>query len=144
MSVRANCGISSFAAGFLSRMTAGNRASLRQLSCDVMTLMLCRVFFDPHLAYWPAFAIVAFVGRLGITGDEMRPSYRVLIAFIVIELLLGGIAAYLIFQLQTGAMSPTTSVAEASATITSTMGALMGALGGVMFVVFIVLRRKES
>ncbi len=77
-------------------------------------------------------------------GDDMRPSYRVLIAFIVIEIILGGIAAYLIFQLQTGAMTPTTSVAEASATITSTMGALMGALGGVMLVVFIVLRRKES
>lgn len=80
----------------------------------------------------------------GIMGDDMRPSYRVLIAAIVIEIILGGIAAYLIFQLQTGAMTPTTSVAEASATITSTMGALMGALGGVMLVVFIVLRRKET
>lgn len=72
----------------------------------------------------------------------MKPSKRILIAGVVIQLLLAGIGYFLLAQLASGYLKPTNTVAETAATVTSTLGGLMGALAGVLIVAYIVLRRR--
>lgn len=74
----------------------------------------------------------------------MKPSLRVLIVGIVFELLLFGLGAFLLFGLASGSMRPSTSVADATSTITSVLGGVMGALGGLVLVIYIVLKRRGS
>ncbi len=73
----------------------------------------------------------------------MPPSKRILILGIIIELALAALGWCLISQLQSGAMQPSGTVEEASATILEVIGTVMGALGGVLIVVHFVLRRRE-
>ncbi len=73
----------------------------------------------------------------------MAPSKRILVLGIIVELGLAALAWFLISQLQSGAMQPSGTVEEASATILQVLGTVMGALGGVLIVVYFVLRRKE-
>jgi hypothetical protein len=73
----------------------------------------------------------------------MKRSTRILLAGLVIEFCLVGIGAFLINQLQTGAMRPTTSVAEAVTEITSTLGTVIGGLAGLLLVLYLVARMKE-
>ena len=73
----------------------------------------------------------------------MPPSKRILILGIIIEIGLAVLCWFLISQLQSGAMQPTGTVEEASATILQVLGSVMGGLGGVLLVVYFVLRRKE-
>lgn len=71
----------------------------------------------------------------------MKRSTRILIAGVVIELMLAGIAFYLLRQIETGALTPATSASDAVSTITSTIGMAMGALAGLMIVLYVVARR---
>ena len=73
----------------------------------------------------------------------MAPSKRILILGIIIEIGLAILGWFLISQLQSGALQPSGTVEEASATILRVLGTIMGGLGGVLIVVYIVLRRKE-
>jgi cytosine/uracil/thiamine/allantoin permease len=73
----------------------------------------------------------------------MPPSKRILIFGLVIEIGLAALGWFLISQLQSGAMQPTGTVEEASATILQVLGSVMGGLGGLLLVVYFVLRRKE-
>jgi hypothetical protein len=74
----------------------------------------------------------------------MKKSIRVLLAGMAIELLilLGG--AFMIFQLERGALTPAGSMEETVSTITTTLGGAMGVIGGLVLVLFIVARRAES
>ena len=74
----------------------------------------------------------------------MKPSSRVLLAGLIIELLLAGIGAYLIMQLKGGAITASTNVAGATATITSVLGMVMGALGGLTLTIYVVQKRRGS
>lgn len=74
----------------------------------------------------------------------MKKSTRILITGVLIETLLAGIGFWLLLQLASGAMTPTTSVAEARSTILSVLGSAMGALGGLLIVLWIVAKRRES
>lgn len=74
----------------------------------------------------------------------MKPSNRILFIGVTIELLLAGIAYFLLTQLATGGLKPSTTVAEAASTVTSTLGGVMGAIGGVVLVAFVVLKRRGS
>jgi hypothetical protein len=47
-------------------------------------------------------------------------------------------------ELASGRMKPSTSVADASSTITTVLGAAMGALGGLMLVIYFVLKRRGT
>lgn len=73
----------------------------------------------------------------------MPPSKRILLLGIIIEIGLAVLGWYLISQLQSGAMQPSGTLEEASATILQVLGSVMGGLGGVLLVVYFVLRRKE-
>jgi uncharacterized membrane protein len=73
----------------------------------------------------------------------MKPSNRILIAGLAIELLLGGIGAWLLMQLSTGVLKPTNSVAETASTITTILGGIMGGLGGLLLVLWFVARKRE-
>ena len=73
----------------------------------------------------------------------MPPSKRILIFGVIIEIGLAVLGWFLISQLQSGAMQPSGTVEEASATILQVLGTAMGGLGGVLIVVYFVLRRKE-
>ena len=73
----------------------------------------------------------------------MAPSKRILILGIIIEIGLAILGWFLISQLQSGALQPSGTVEEASATILRVLGTIMGGLGGVLIVVYIVLRRRE-
>jgi hypothetical protein len=73
----------------------------------------------------------------------MKPSKRILIAGLAIELLLGGIGAWLLLQLSSGNLKPTHSVAETTSTITTTLGGIMGGLGGPLLVLWLVARKRE-
>ncbi len=72
----------------------------------------------------------------------MKPSNRVLIVGIIIELCLAGLAAYLLLQLKSGGMTAATSPEDAASTITSVLGTAMGALGGMIVAAFIILRSR--
>ena len=72
----------------------------------------------------------------------MKPSQRILIVGVIIELLLAGLAGFLLMQLSSGAMRPATSLAEAKATITTVLGGVMGGLGGLLAVIYVVLRGR--
>ena len=74
----------------------------------------------------------------------MKPSSRVLIAGLIIELLLAGIGAYLILQLKSGAMTASTNVADATATITMVLGTAMGVLGGLILALYFIQKRRGS
>ncbi len=78
--------------------------------------------------------------------EEMpvKPSVRVMIAGVLLELALAGLAWYLTSQLRSGAMQPSGTLEEAVTTILQVIGGVMGGLGGLLIVVFFVLRRKES
>ena len=73
----------------------------------------------------------------------MPPSKRILIFGLIIEIGLAALGWFLISQLQSGAMQPSGTVEEASATILQVLGTAMGGLGGVLILVYFVLRRKE-
>ncbi len=73
----------------------------------------------------------------------MPPSKRILIFGVILEIGLAALGWFLISQLRSGAMQPTGTVEEASATILQVLGTVMGGLGGVLIVVYFVLRRKE-
>ena len=73
----------------------------------------------------------------------MPPSKRILLMGIIIEIGIAVLGWFLIRQLQSGAMQPSGTVEEASATILQVVGSVMGGLGGVLIVVYFVLRRKE-
>ena len=73
----------------------------------------------------------------------MPPSKRILIFGLIIEIGLAALAWFLISQLQSGAMQPSGTVEEASATILQVLGTVMGGLGGLLIVVYFVLGRKE-
>ncbi len=73
----------------------------------------------------------------------MPPSKRILLLGVVIEIGLAVLGWFLISQLQSGAMQPSGTVEEASATILQVLGTVMGGLGGLLLVVYFVLRRKE-
>lgn len=74
----------------------------------------------------------------------MKPSKRILILCGVIETLLAALCLYLLAQISSGAMTTTTSPAEAARTITSVLGAAMGGLGGLMLVMYFILKRRGS
>ncbi|WP_219893708.1 hypothetical protein [Aquisediminimonas profunda] len=74
----------------------------------------------------------------------MKPSKRILILCGVFETLLAALGLYLLAQISSGAMTTTTSPAEAAKTITSVLGAAMGGLGGLMLVMYFVLKRRGS
>ncbi len=74
----------------------------------------------------------------------MKPSVRVMIAGVLLELALAGLAWYLTSQLQSGAMQPSGTLEEAVTTIMQVIGGVMGGLGGLLIVVYFVLRRKEN
>ena len=74
----------------------------------------------------------------------MKPSKRILILFGVFEIFLGSLGLYLLTQISSGAMTTTTSPAEAGKTITSVLGSAMGGLGGLMLAIYIVLKRRGS
>jgi hypothetical protein len=74
----------------------------------------------------------------------MKKSTRVLIAGLVVEALLAGIGIWLLTQLASGSLTPTTSIAETRATIFTVLGGAMGALGGVLIVAWIVAKRREA
>jgi hypothetical protein len=74
----------------------------------------------------------------------MKPSNRILIAGIIIELGLGALGAFLLFQLRTGGLKSSTSSADTISTITSVLGGAMGLLGGLLLVVYIILRKRGS
>ena len=83
------------------------------------------------------------------TGDKgwmppMKPSNRIAILGIVIELCLAALWAWLLLQLKTGRMTAATTTADAVATISSTLGMVMGGLGGLLIVLFFVLRKREQ
>jgi hypothetical protein len=73
---------------------------------------------------------------------KMKPSNRILILGILIEAGLFGLGAYLLMRLSNGSLRPTTSIAETTSTITTTLGGAMGGLGGLFFVIFLVLRKQ--
>lgn len=58
--------------------------------------------------------------------------------------MLAALGLYLLAQISTGAMTTTTSPAEAAKTITTVLGAAMGGLGGLMLAIYIVLKRRGS
>lgn len=72
----------------------------------------------------------------------MKRSSRLLIALVVIELLLGGIAMWLLSGISSGSMNTGVPPAEAAATITSTIGAAMGGLAGIIGVAWLLMRRR--
>ena len=72
----------------------------------------------------------------------MKRSSRVLLAGVVIELLLAGIAIWLVSGISDGTMSTTVSPQEATTTVTSTIGGVMGVLAGVLGVAWFVMRRR--
>lgn len=72
----------------------------------------------------------------------MKRSSRLLIALVVIELLLAGIAMWLLSGIKSGSMNTSVPAAEAVATITSTIGMAMGALAGVIGVAWFLMRRR--
>ena len=74
----------------------------------------------------------------------MKPSNRVLIVGMAIELGLAALGAYLLFQLKSGGMTSATSPEEAASMIVSLLGMVMGGLGGLLVVIFFVLRRRGS
>lgn len=74
----------------------------------------------------------------------MKPSNRILIVGVALELMFAGLAAFLVMQLKSGAMTAATGVAEASSTIMSVMGIAMGGLGGLIIVIYIVLKQRGS
>jgi hypothetical protein len=74
----------------------------------------------------------------------MKPSSRILIVGIIIELGLAVLAAYLLLQLKTGGLTAVTSPEDAASTITSVLGGIMGGLGGLLIVIFFVLRKREQ
>jgi hypothetical protein len=73
----------------------------------------------------------------------MKPSKRILILAIVVELLLAGGAWFLVSQLQGGTLTPNGPSTETMRRIGEVFGAAMGGLGGVFAVLYIVLRIKE-
>jgi hypothetical protein len=74
----------------------------------------------------------------------VKPSKRILILCGVFETMLAALGLYLLAQISTGAMTTTTSPAEAAKTITTVLGAAMGGLGGLMLAIYIVLKRRGS
>jgi hypothetical protein len=74
----------------------------------------------------------------------MKLSKRILILGIVIELSLMGLGVWLLLQLESGVLRPTTSVAQTTSTVTTVLGTAMGGLGGLLLVLYIVLRRRGS
>jgi hypothetical protein len=74
----------------------------------------------------------------------MKPSKRIAIVGVVIELGLAGLWAYLVFQLKTGGMTASTTTEDAISTISSTLGAVMGGLGALLVLLFFVLRKREG
>lgn len=72
----------------------------------------------------------------------MKRSNRLLIALVVIELLLAGIAMWLLSGISSGSMNTSVPPAEAATTITSTIGAIMGGLAGIIGFAWFVMRRK--
>ncbi len=74
----------------------------------------------------------------------MKPSSRVLITGLIIELMLAAIGAYLVMQLKSGAMTASTNVADASATIMTVLGTVMGVLGGLILAIYVVQKRRGS
>ncbi len=72
----------------------------------------------------------------------MKPSNRILVVGIIIELCLAGLGAYLLLQLKSGGMTAATSPEDAASTITSVLGTVMGLLGGLLVATFVVLRKR--
>jgi hypothetical protein len=74
----------------------------------------------------------------------MKKSVRILVVGIAIEALLAGIASWLLTQMAKGNLVPTTSAADARATIFAVFGGAMGAMGGVMIAAWLVAKRRKS
>jgi hypothetical protein len=74
----------------------------------------------------------------------MKPSRRILLLGIFLELMLAGLGWYLLTQIATGGMKTVTSAAEASQTIGSVIGMVMGGLGGLLLVIYFLLKRRGS
>ncbi|MCZ8163885.1 MAG: hypothetical protein O9315_17920 [Beijerinckiaceae bacterium] len=73
----------------------------------------------------------------------MKPSLRVMILLIVIELGLAGLWWYLLDALRTGELRPARSLAETVDTISVILGSAMGLVGGLLLVIWFVLRRRN-
>jgi hypothetical protein len=74
----------------------------------------------------------------------MKRSVRVLIAGLLIEGLLAGIAWWLISGLQRGDFQAANSPAETISTITTVIGGAMGVVAALVLVMVIVLRRSGN
>lgn len=72
----------------------------------------------------------------------MKKSTRALIGMFVIDALILAGAAWLIWQIKTGAMRSAVPEGEAIQTITSTAGGAIGIVTGVLVVAFLTLRLK--
>lgn len=74
----------------------------------------------------------------------MKPSNRILLIGLIIEVFLAALGVFLVMQITSGALTASVSQAEATTTITTVLGAVMGGLGGVLLVIFLVLRKRGS
>lgn len=74
----------------------------------------------------------------------MKRSSRILIVGVILELFIAAIGIWLMMQMQSGQLTPSTTAADATATIFSVLGTVMGALGGLLIVSYFVAKRKES
>lgn len=72
----------------------------------------------------------------------MKKSTRALVGMVVIDALILAGAAWLIWQIKSGAMRTAVPEIEAIQTITSTAGGAIGIVTGVLIVAFFALRLK--
>ena len=73
----------------------------------------------------------------------MKPSRRVLLLLVFLEIALVAFAWFLISSLRSGRMQPSGDLGVAITTITQTIGSVMGGLAGLLLVVCLILHRKE-
>lgn len=72
----------------------------------------------------------------------MKPSARVILLLVIVELGLAGLWWYLLDALRTGQLRPSGSMAEAVSTTSSMLGGAMGVVAGLFLVTALVLRRR--
>ena len=72
----------------------------------------------------------------------MKKSKRIVILFVVVEVLLAAIMVFLTLQVRSGAWQTTISPEETIGRIGSSIGGVMGALGAFLLIFAWVLRRR--
>ncbi len=72
----------------------------------------------------------------------MKKSKRIVILFVIVEVLLAAIMIFLTLQVRSGAWQTTISAEETIGRIGSSIGGVMGALGAFLLVFAWVLRRR--